>query len=184
VHRRKRRRYEHPDVLALSTQRFREREAAAERVAVGVFVTEDQDLLVRVDELLDLVVDMQFVVFDGRYRFCSSGSPLLCGSTSFSSSEMWTLYSIDGSSSKRKSGENFRFWRRRPSSCRIRPLADTRPLIDAFCSSGLPSTLTRTRAWRRSGDMRTAGMLTNPIRGSFRSRRMMDRISSRTCAPT
>jgi len=33
-------------VLARGAQRLREREAAAERVAVGVLVTEDQDLLV------------------------------------------------------------------------------------------------------------------------------------------
>jgi hypothetical protein len=33
-------------MLARSSQRFGERKAAAERVAVGVLVTEDQDLLV------------------------------------------------------------------------------------------------------------------------------------------
>jgi hypothetical protein len=45
-------------VLARRPQGLGERKAAAERVAVGVFVSEDQDLLVGVDELLDLVVLM------------------------------------------------------------------------------------------------------------------------------
>jgi hypothetical protein len=43
-------------VLARRAQGLGESEAAAERVAVGVLVTEDQDLLVGVDEVLDLVV--------------------------------------------------------------------------------------------------------------------------------
>jgi hypothetical protein len=45
-------------VFARRTQRFGKRKAAAERVAVGVFVAEDQDLLVGIDELLDLVVQV------------------------------------------------------------------------------------------------------------------------------
>jgi hypothetical protein len=45
-------------VLARPAQGLREREAAAEGVAVGVLVAEDQDLLVGLDELLDLVVMM------------------------------------------------------------------------------------------------------------------------------
>jgi hypothetical protein len=45
-------------VLARGTQGLSEREAAAERVPVGVLVTEDQDLLVGLNELLDLVVLM------------------------------------------------------------------------------------------------------------------------------
>jgi hypothetical protein len=45
-------------VLAGGPQRFREREAAPERVAVGVLVAEDQDLFVGVDELFDLVIEM------------------------------------------------------------------------------------------------------------------------------
>jgi len=45
-------------VLARRSQGLGEREAAAERVAVGVLVSEDQDLLVRLDEVLDLVVLM------------------------------------------------------------------------------------------------------------------------------
>jgi hypothetical protein len=43
-------------VLACRSQRLRESKAAAERVAVGVLVAEDQDLLVGFDEVLDLVV--------------------------------------------------------------------------------------------------------------------------------
>ena len=49
---------EHGHVLACGAQRLRESEAAAQRVAVGVLVTEDQDLLVGLDELLDLVKDV------------------------------------------------------------------------------------------------------------------------------
>jgi len=61
VHRRQRRRHEDPDILAFRPQRLREREAAAERVAVGVLVTEDQDLLVRIDQIFDLVIEMWLV---------------------------------------------------------------------------------------------------------------------------
>ena len=97
------RRHQHPDLLAFGAQRLREGQAAAERVAVGVLVAEDQDLLVGVDEILDLVEQVRLVALGGDYG-CSSR-----GRTSLSSSEMWTLYSIDGSSSKRRSGENLRF---------------------------------------------------------------------------
>jgi hypothetical protein len=45
-------------VLARPAEGLRERQAAAEGVAVGVLVAEDQDLLVGLDELLDLVVMM------------------------------------------------------------------------------------------------------------------------------
>jgi len=61
VHRRQRWRHQDPNVLALRPQRLREREAAAERVSVGVLVTEDQDLLVRLDQILDLVIEMWLV---------------------------------------------------------------------------------------------------------------------------
>src|SRR6266851_5378029 len=128
---------------------FGESETAAEGVTVGVLVSEDQDLLVGVDEVFDLVVLMTGRGLRGCYFLSSSGA----GRTSFSSSEMCTLYSMDGSSSKRRSGEYLRFWSRRPSSWRMRPFAESRPFIEAFFSSGSPSTLTRTRADRRSGDM-------------------------------
>src|ERR1700687_1827056 len=183
VHLGKGRRDEHPHVFARGAQSLGEREAAPERVAVGILVTEDQDPLVGVDELLDLAVDVGCLL-GGSYDLPSPPSAPLCGSTSFNNSLMWTLYSIEESSSKRISGENLRFCSLRPSSWRIRPLADTSPASDSFCCSGFPSTLTRTRADLRSGDMRTDVMLTNPIRGSFSSRRMMDMISSRTCSPT
>jgi hypothetical protein len=43
-------------VLASRPQGLREREAAAQGVAVRILVSEDQDLLVGLDEVLDLVV--------------------------------------------------------------------------------------------------------------------------------
>jgi hypothetical protein len=52
-------------VLARGAERLREREAAPQRVAVRVLVSEDQDLLVGVEELFDLVVQ---VVGLGRGR--------------------------------------------------------------------------------------------------------------------
>ena len=114
VHRRERRRHQHPDVLALRPECFGEGKAAAKRVAVGVLVAEDQDLLVGLDEIPDVVIKVRFVPLRGGYGWGSSPSP--CGSTSLRSSEMCTLYSIDESSSKRSSGENLRFCSRRPSS--------------------------------------------------------------------
>jgi len=54
-------------VLAGGAQSLREGEAAPERVAVGVLVTEDQDLLIRVDELLDLVVKIAGLAGRGGY---------------------------------------------------------------------------------------------------------------------
>ena len=72
VHRWKRRRDENPYLFAPRPQRFGEGEAAAERIAVGVLVTEDQDLLVGVDQVLDLVVEMRLVALCGDYCDCSS----------------------------------------------------------------------------------------------------------------
>src|ERR1700674_2804691 len=188
VHGRQRWRDEHPHLLACRFERLRKRKAAAKRVPIRILVAEDEDLVVGIDEILDLVELVVNSRLGGGYGVPSSPSVLVVvtagGRTSFSSSAMWTLYSIDGSSSKRRSGENLRFCSRRPSSWRMRPLADTSPASDSFFCSGFPSTLTRTHADLRSGDMRTAVMLTNPIRGSLSSRRMMDMISSRTCSPT
>jgi hypothetical protein len=53
-------------------ERLGEREAASERVAVGVLVPEDQDLLVRLDQVLDLVVEVRFVPL--RAGYCSESS--------------------------------------------------------------------------------------------------------------
>ncbi len=66
---------EHRHVLARGAQRLREGEAAAKRVAVGVLVTEDQDLLVGLDELLDLVVEAAGFALRGGYRTSSSVNP-------------------------------------------------------------------------------------------------------------
>src|ERR1700674_488447 len=186
VHLGQRRWNQHRRLLAGGAKRLRKGQAAAKRVPIRVLMTEDEDLLVGVDEVSDLIELVVDAGLRGGYGISSLGSVLTTagGRTSFRSSAVWTLYLLAGSSSNRRSGENLRFCKRRPSSWRITPLADTRPAMDAFFSSGLPSTLTRTRAWRRSGDMRTAVMLTKPIRGSLRSRRMIDMISSRTCSPT
>src|SRR6202030_1818645 len=130
------RRDEHPDFLARAAQRLREGEAAAQRVAVRVLVAEDQDLLVGVDQFLDLVVQVLGLGRGcGGYGWTSSSAPSTAGAagrTSLRSSLMCTLYSIEGSSSKRNSGENLRFCRRRPSSWRMTPRAETRPAIEAF----------------------------------------------------
>jgi hypothetical protein len=74
-------------VLARGAQRLREGEAAAECVAIGVLVTEDQDLLVGVDELLDLVVQAAGLALRGGYG-CSSSTVSPAGRTSLSNSEM------------------------------------------------------------------------------------------------
>jgi hypothetical protein len=66
---------EHPHVLAGCAQRLCEGEAAAEGVAVCVLVTEDQDLLVGADELLDLVVEAAGLALGGGYRSSSWGNP-------------------------------------------------------------------------------------------------------------
>jgi hypothetical protein len=87
VHLRKGRWDQHPHVFARAAQSLGKREAATKGVAVGVLVTEDQDLLVGVDELLDLVVDVR-ILLCGGYDFVSSASPVPCGRTSFSSSAM------------------------------------------------------------------------------------------------
>src|SRR5260370_3480797 len=137
-----------PYTTLFRSQRLREREAASERVPVGVFVPEDQDLLVGVDQLLDLVVNMRCLLRSG---YDGSSGALSAGSTSFNSSEICTAYSIDESSSKRSSGENLRFWSRRPSSWRISPPADTDPAIDSLCCSGFPGPLSRARACPWSG---------------------------------
>jgi len=63
-----------PHMLARGAQRLGEGEAAAECVAVGVLVTEDQDFRVGVEELLDLVVETAGLALRGGYR-CSSSDP-------------------------------------------------------------------------------------------------------------
>jgi hypothetical protein len=57
-----------PDLLAGGSERFREREAAAEGVTVGILVAEDQDLLVGIDQVLDLVVQVGGLALGGGYR--------------------------------------------------------------------------------------------------------------------
>jgi hypothetical protein len=47
---------EDPHLLAGRAKRLSERQAAAQRVPIGVLVAEDEDLFVGLDELLDLVV--------------------------------------------------------------------------------------------------------------------------------
>jgi hypothetical protein len=73
VHLREGRRDEHPHVFAGSAQSLSEREAAPKGVAVGILVTEDQDLLVGVDQLLDLVKDVGGFL-RRSYDFPSDGS--------------------------------------------------------------------------------------------------------------
>src|SRR5882762_9503308 len=86
IHLRQRRRDEHPHFFAGGLQRLGEGKAAPERVSIGIFVAEDQDLLVGLDQLLDLVVDGRRPL-GGGYDSPSAASPLASGSTSFSSSE-------------------------------------------------------------------------------------------------
>ena len=74
VHLRKRRRDQHPHMLAGSLQCLRECEAAAERVPVRILVAEDQDLLVGLDQLPDLVVERSRLRPCGGYRSTSSAS--------------------------------------------------------------------------------------------------------------
>ena len=54
-------------MLARGAQGLGPRQAAAKGVAVGVLVPEDQDLVVRVDELFDLVVVMSGFAPGGGY---------------------------------------------------------------------------------------------------------------------
>src|SRR2546428_9186084 len=128
VHARQGRRDQHPHPLASRAQSLRKSKAAAERVSIGILVPKDQDLVVRVDELLDLVEQVGNLGLGGGYGVVPSSPPSTVGGrTSLSSSAMWTLYSIEGSISNRSPGENLRFCRRFPSSWRIKALADTRP---------------------------------------------------------
>src|SRR5260370_4272583 len=78
------RRYHDPCVLAGRSQRLGKGEAAAQRVAVGVLVPEDQDFLVAFDEISDLVVFVSSAGLRGSYVFSSS----VPGTTSFRSSQM------------------------------------------------------------------------------------------------
>jgi hypothetical protein len=88
VHLWKGRRDQDPHVFARGSQSLGEREAAPEGVAIGVFVAEDQDLLVGVDQLLDLVINVEGLLRLGYDFVPSPFSGPLCGSTSFSSSLM------------------------------------------------------------------------------------------------
>ena len=75
VHRRQRGRHQHPDVFSFCAKRLGKREAAAQRVAVGVLVAEDQDLLVGLDQVPYVVVQVRFVPLRCGYGLGSSVSP-------------------------------------------------------------------------------------------------------------
>ena len=75
------------DDRAELTNRLREREAAAERVAVRILVAEDQDVVVCVEQLLDLVVKVGDLGLGG-YVVSSWSAVGVAGSTSLSSSAM------------------------------------------------------------------------------------------------
>src|SRR5260370_1026842 len=112
VHVRQGRWDEHPDVLARAAQRLREREAASERVPVGVFVPEDQDLLVGVDQLLDLVVNMRCLLRSG---YDGSSGALSAGSTSFNNPDICTAHSPHASPPTPRSPHTSSFLPRRPT---------------------------------------------------------------------
>jgi hypothetical protein len=72
VHGRQWRRNENRHLLARGAERLSKRKAAAKRVSIGVFVAEDEDLLVGVDEILDLVVLVGALAPGGGYGVISS----------------------------------------------------------------------------------------------------------------
>src|SRR5207245_6938880 len=88
VHRGQGRRDEHPYLFAFRAQRFSERKTAAEGVAIGVLMTEDQDLLIGVNQVLDLVIQIASLALRLGYDVASLSSAPSCGSTSFNSSLM------------------------------------------------------------------------------------------------
>src|SRR4051812_43710500 len=64
------------------------------------------------------------------------------------------------------------------------PCEEASPSSVAWRSGSSPSTLTYTRAWRRSGLVSTAVTVTNPIRGSFRPSAIRAESTSRTASLT
>src|SRR4051794_21836909 len=64
------------------------------------------------------------------------------------------------------------------------PWEEARPASVACLSPSSPSTLTYTRAWRRSGLVSTAVTVTNPMRGSFRPSAIRAESTSRTASLT
>ena len=71
VHLRKRRGYQHRRLLAGKAKRLRKREAAAKRVPIRVLVTENENLLVGVDEVFDLIELVVDAGFRGSYVLSS-----------------------------------------------------------------------------------------------------------------
>src|SRR5579875_7907 len=93
--------------------------------------------------------------------------------------------SIDVSARKTSSGTVRSERSRARSSCRRKPSAACSALsVDCRCSS-VPSTLTNTRAWRKSGEVSTEVIeISPPRRGSFNSRWTRSLISSRKSSLT
>src|SRR5919197_2862715 len=90
---------------------------------------------------------------------------------------MRTPRSTDGSYSKVNWGVLFSLSSRATRAWRT-PCAAARPAkLCSRCRSE-PSTLTKKRAWRRSGEVRTPVTVTKPIRGSSSSRRLSGSTSS------
>src|SRR5438105_3076227 len=82
---------------------------------------------------------------------------------------MRTPRSTVGSYSNANWGVRFIRSSRESRACRT-PWAASRPASERRRFFSPPSTLTKTRAWRRSGDVSTPVIVTRPIRGSFSSR--------------
>ena len=170
----------HDRVLAERVERELRREQRPERVAVGVLVRRDEKAVVRADRL---ATAQSFVVVWGeliRLRLrsvcraadrCSpfrSSSSRPSGASSSISCDMRTPSSTVGSYSKVSCGVRFIL-----SSVASRnwstPCADSSPSSVFSRLRSLPSTLTKTFAWRRSVDVSTPVTVTNPIRGSLSS---------------
>jgi hypothetical protein len=71
VHLWQRRRYQHRRLLACGAKRLRKRQAAAKCVPIRVLVTEDEDLLVGIDEVFDLIELIVDAGFRGSYGLSS-----------------------------------------------------------------------------------------------------------------
>ena len=141
-------------------------EQRAERVAVGVLVRGEQEL-VRAAQLLDDLVR----------------SPVAMLIASSNSSVIRIPRSIDSSKTNSSVGVRFIRSSRAIAACST-PWADASPASVSVRSASSPSTLTYTRAWRGRGLCLPTVTVTNPMRGSFSPSAIRAERTSRTASFT
>ncbi len=168
----------HDRVLARALEHLAHRDDRAQRVAVGVLVGDEQELVGRAE----LVEHRGRRPGRGRWRSRGRLPRLLdlveqLGDPHAVVDRRRRRRSVSVGVCLRRSSEATRRWRN--------PWAELEPLEARLARVGSsPSTDTKTVAWRRSGEVSTEVTVTKPTRGSLRSVATASESTTRTASST